>query len=161
MAPGWNYQCYVGGPRAIEEALAAATGKISAVYRLGDGGAFDRWFPNRPDASTLTTVKPGDTLFSLTSDSFVWTQTVSDAQSTVDLDQGWNAVCYWGGGGPAEVEAGGIDVSYGAIYSLAPDQTWRRFVPGKPDVSNLSQLVQFTPVLILVTGTNGHWAFSP
>jgi len=36
-----------------------------------------------------------------------------------------------------------------------------RFVPGKPEVCSLSELTRFTPVLILVTGGNRHWAFSP
>jgi hypothetical protein len=65
------------------------------------------------------------------------------------------------GSGPVEQATQGIDVPYGVIYSLAPDQTWERFVPGKPEASNLNQLAKFTPVLILVTGKNGHWAFSP
>jgi hypothetical protein len=160
MAPGWNYQCYVGDPRTTEEALAAATGKISAVYRLGDGGAFDRWFPNLPEVSTLTTVNPGDTLFLLTSDPFLWTQAATDMESRVDLAQGWNGVCYLGGGGPVEVATQGMNVPYAVIYSLASEK-WERFVPSKPDMSDLSHLATFTPVLILVTGNNGHWTFSP
>ena len=54
----------------------------------------------------------------------------------------------------------GIDIPYAVIYSLAPDRTWQRFVPGRPEISNLSQLAKFTPVLILVTG-NSHWIFNP
>ena len=55
----------------------------------------------------------------------------------------------------------GLDVHYAVIYSLAPDQTWQRFVPDETEASNLSELAKFTPVLILVTGSEGHWVFSP
>jgi hypothetical protein len=161
MAPGWNYECYVGESRPTEEVLATAAGRVSAAYRLGAGGVFDRWFPNLPEVSTLTTVNPGDTLFLLTSDPFLWTQPVSDADSAVDLAQGWNAVCYSGGSGLVEAVTEGIDLPYTVIYTLAPDHTWRRFVPGKPEVCSLSELAKFTPVLILVTGSEGHWVFSP
>jgi len=161
MAPGWNFQCYVGDSRPTEEALATAAGRVSAVYRLGDGGVFDRWFPNLPEVSTLTTVNPSDALFLLTSDPFLWAQSVSDADSGADLVQGWNAVCYSGASGPVESVTTGIDLPYTVMYTLAPDHTWQRFVPGNPEVCSLGELGRFTPVLILVTGANGHWAFSP
>jgi hypothetical protein len=161
MAPGWNYECYVGASRPTEEALTKAIGNISAAYRLGDGGVFDRWFPNLPEVSSLTTINSGDTLFLLASDPFLWIQAAEDAESTVTLTQGWNGVCYLGGSGPVEEATQGLDVPYAVIYGLAPDQTWQRLVPGKPEASNLSQLAKFTPVLIMVTGESGHWAFSP
>jgi len=161
MAPGWNFECYVGSSQPPEEALASAIGRVSAVYRLGDGGVFDRWFPSLPEISTLTAINPGDALFLLTTDPYLWAQSVSDADPEVDLDQGWNAVCYSGGSGPVEAAAWGMDVPYTVIYTLAPDQTWQRFVPSKPEVCSLSELARFTPVLILVTGGNGHWAFNP
>ncbi len=161
MAAGWNFDCQVGSSRPTEEALTAALDNLSAAYRLGPGGVFDRWFPNRPDASTLTEVNAFDALFLLTSDSFVWTQAATDLQSTVGLAEGWNGVCYLGSGGPVETATQGIDVPYTVIYSLAADQTWLRFLPDEPEASNLSQLTEFTPVLVLVTGQNGHWAFNP
>jgi parallel beta-helix repeat protein len=161
LTAGWNFQCYVGASRPIEEAVVDAIGKISAVYLLRDGDLSDRWFPDRPDVSTLSTVNPGDTLFLLTSDPFMWTQAASDAEPMVTLAQGWNGVCYTGGSVSAEAATGGIDVPYSVIYTLAPDQTWRRFVPGNPQASNLSYLDEFTPVLILVTGNAGRWVFNP
>jgi hypothetical protein len=161
MAPGWNYECYVGASRPTEEALTKTTGKINAAYRIGDAGAFDRWFPNLPEVSTLTTIDPGDTLFLLASDPFLWTQATSHAESTVTLDQGWNGVCYLGEGGPVEEATQGLGAQYAAIYSLAPDRTWQRYVPGRPEISNLSQLETYTPVLILVTGVKGHWVHNP
>jgi parallel beta-helix repeat protein len=158
MAPGWNYECYVGDSRPTEEAFATAAGRVSAAYRLGAGGVFDRWFANLPEVSTLTTVNPGDTLFVLTSDPFLWIQTASDTESTVDLAQGWNAVCYLGVSEPVQAATQGI-VPCAMIYSLV-GQTWQRFVPGRPEISNLSQLARFTPVLILVTDPC-QWVFNP
>jgi hypothetical protein len=160
MAPGWNYDCYVGESRPTEEALATAAGRVSAVYRPGAGGAFDRWFPNLPEISTLTTVNPGDTLFALTSDPFLWIQAASDIESTVDLVQGWNGVCYLGETGPVEAATLGVNVPYAVAYTLV-GQAWQRFVLGRPELSNLGQLAKFTPVLILVTGENGRWDFNP
>ena len=107
----------------------------------------------------MTTVSPGDTLFVLTSDPFLWTQAASDTESTVDLAQGWNGVCYLGGTGPVEDAILGMDVPYAVIYGLE-GQTWQRFVPGRPEISNLGQLSKFTPVLILVTD-NSRWVFNP
>ena len=161
LTAGWNFQCYVGASRPVEEALAEAMGRISAVYRMRDGGPPDRWFPDRPDFSTLSTVNPGDTLLLLTSEPFVWTQATAAAEPIVALAQGWNGVCYEGGSVSVEAATGGIDVPYSVIYALAPDQTWERFVPGNPGVCNLSHVAQFTPVMILVTGDAGHWSFSP
>jgi hypothetical protein len=161
MVPGCNYQCYVGTSRPTEEALEMAGGKISAAYRLAEGGVFERWFPSRPDVSTLITVNSGDALLLLASDTCMWTQPAFEPRSTVNLVRGWNGVCYLGSGGPVEAAISGIDLPYTVIYSLGPDHTWHRFVPGRPEVSNLSQLAKFTPVLILVTGSNGHWVFNP
>jgi hypothetical protein len=128
---------------------------------LGDGGVFERWFPNLPDVNTLTTVHPGDALFLLTSDPFLWTQSVSDAESAVDLVQGWNAVCYSGASGPVETVTSGIDLPYTVMYTLASDHTWQRFVPGNTEVCSLGELTRFMPVLILVTGANGRGPSAP
>jgi hypothetical protein len=79
----------------------------------------------------------------------------------VTLAQGWNGVCYTGGNASVEEASQSIDVPFSVIYTLAPDQTWQRFVPDNHDVCTLSNLAEFTPVLILVTGDAGHWAFNP
>ena len=120
---------------------------------------FDRWFPGLAEVSTLTTVNPGDTLFVLTSDPFLWIQADFDKESTVELAQGWNGVCYLGGSGPMEAATLGMDVRYAVIYSLV-GHTWQRFVPGRPEISNLTQLAKFTPVLVLATDTC-QWIFNP
>jgi len=48
------------------------------------------------------------------------------------------------------------------IYNLAPDQSWRRYVADRPEVSNLERLETFTSVMILVTDSDGAvWLFEP
>ncbi len=78
------------------------------------------------------------------------------------LVQGWNSVCYSGPTQAAQSATDGIPGEYGVIYALAPNQTWQRFVPDRPEISNLASLEQFDSVLILVTEGNGtQWVFSP
>ena len=48
------------------------------------------------------------------------------------------------------------------IYTLTPDQSWRRYVAGRPEVSNLERLDKYTSVLIMVTDSDGAvWTFDP
>jgi hypothetical protein len=48
------------------------------------------------------------------------------------------------------------------LYALAYEQSWRRFVPGRPEVSNLARLNQYAPVLMLVPEPGGvTWVFTP
>jgi hypothetical protein len=59
-----------------------------------------------------------------------------------------------------EAATAGISDQIGVMYNLAPDQTWRRFIPGRPTVSNLGQLYPAASVLVLVTAPNGAlWVF--
>jgi hypothetical protein len=54
----------------------------------------------------------------------------------------------------------GIVENINVLYTLASDQKWRRFIPGRPDVSTLGQLESSTAVLILVTNPDGVlWMF--
>jgi len=49
---------------------------------------------------------------------------------------------------------------FSVLYSLLADQAWRRYVPGRPEVSNLSVLYPRTAVLLLVTDPDGaQWVF--
>lgn len=80
---------------------------------------------------------------------------------SVNLGLGWNSVCY--AGGSKDVEAATTDLDHlSALYTLASDQTWQRFIPGMPQVSNLVSLEPSTPALVLVTGEGGTvWVFDP
>ncbi|GAG06891.1 unnamed protein product, partial [marine sediment metagenome] len=82
--------------------------------------------------------------------------------TSVPLASGWSNVCYTGATKEVQAATAGIVEDIGVLYTLAPDQTWRRFIPGRPDVSNLAQLQPFSSVLILITNDSGTlWVFAP
>jgi len=83
-----------------------------------------------------------------------------ESPTSVDLVFGWNSVCYTGQTKDAEAATEGIANRLAIAYTLAPGQAWKRFVPGRPEVSNLSHLDRFTSILILVTQEGGaQWVF--
>jgi hypothetical protein len=161
LAAGWNDSCYVGADQPIEDALAGVLDRVLAVYQMRSDQGFDRWFAGKPHVSTITSLSAYDQLFLLMSQSATWVHEPSGTPPTsVALASGWNSVCYTGATKDIEAAVAGIAGQFGVIYTLTPDQTWRRFVPGRPDVSNLSRLDRFTAVLILVTEEGGGtWAF--
>lgn len=163
VVTGWNDSCYVGAEQPIEDALANIANDVLAVYRLGSDQRFERWFADRPTLSTITTVGPYDQLFILAARDAVWLHEPSDTLPTsVQLVSGWNSVCYAGEGKDIEAATAGIAGRFGVLYTLAPDQSWRRFVPGRPDVSNLNRLEPSISVLILVTDQGDVlWVFEP
>lgn len=160
---GWAYSCHLGASQPSEDALAAISGDVLAAYRLRPDQGFDRWFPGRADVSTMTVLNPYDALFLLVDGDGGWPQEPwGEAPSSVGLVFAWNSVCYSGQAKDAVTATEGIADQFAIAYTLAPSQTWKRFVPGRPDVSNLGQLESFTPVLILVTEEAGAvWVFEP
>jgi hypothetical protein len=162
LVAGWNHACYVGPSGDIEDALSGISQDVLAAYRLGAEG-YDKWFPAKPDVSTIETLSAYEPLFLLLSSNAAWLQQPSDSPPTVTpLSQGWNSVCY--AGEPKDVESAtqGIDGQFAVLYVLAPGQGWQRFVPGRPDLSDDIQLSRFASVLILVTEPGGsQWAFDP
>ena len=163
LAAGWNNVCYQGDARPIEEALAGIGANVTAVYRLTAGQGYDRWFPGRPDASTITTLAPYEPLFILMANSASWIQQgQASPPAAASLSEGWNNVCYTGQTKDAVDATTAIDGKFAVLYVLNADQTWQRFVSGRPDASNLSELVHLGPVLVLVTQAGGaQWAFDP
>jgi len=160
----WRLSCYLGPTQATSDALAGVAGDVLAAYRLRPGQGFDRWFLGSPGISTMTTLEPYDALFVLMSTDATWDQQPSDTPPTsADLVFGWNGVCYAGTSKDTPAATAGIGGQFAVIYSLAPnDQSWRRFVAGRPEVSNLDQLDSFTAILMLVTEENGlTWVFEP
>jgi hypothetical protein len=162
LVAGWNDVCYLGPCQDIQDALAGIGQDVVAAYRLGPNG-FDKWFPDRPDVSTITTLSPYEPLFLLVAGSAAWPQEPSGSPPAVaSLVQGWNSVCY--AGQPRDVESAtqGIGGQFGALYALASNGGWQLFVPGRPDVSAPMQLGRFAAVLVLVTEPGGtQWAFDP
>lgn len=159
----WMYSCYLGASQPTEDALAAVGGDVLAAYRLRPDQGYDRWFPGRPTVSTMTALNPYDTLFLLVSIGATWSQQQSgEPPSEADLVFGWNSVCYAGQTKEAGTATEGINGDFAIVYTLASNQVWQRFVPGRPEVSNLAQLDAFTPALILATENSGAlWVFEP
>jgi hypothetical protein len=158
---GWNDSCYQSSEQEIDDAFAGVTG-VQAVYRMKNQ-TFDRWFPDRPELSTITTLSPFDPLLILMTEDATWTVTPkSDLPHSTPLTSGWNSICYLGAGKDTGAAAAGIMGDFAVIYTLTPDQSWRRFVVGRPEVSNLTRLETFTPLHILVTDPDGAlWIFDP
>jgi hypothetical protein len=163
LAAGWNNVCHIGASRPIEEAMAEIGPDVTAVYRLTAGQGFDRWFPGRPDASTITTLGPYEPLFILMASSASWTQEgQASPPAAQSLSEGWNSVCYTGQTKDTSSAATGIEGEFAVLYALDSQQGWQRFVPARPEVSNLSQLVNLRPVFILMTQPGGgQWTFDP
>jgi WD40 repeat protein len=163
LAAGWNTKCYAGEQKPVEDALAEVIDSVVAVYRLEPNQTFARWFPSRPELSTISAVNPYDQLFILTSASAGWVQELADARQTeIDLVQGWNSICYAGASGPVSDALSGLSGDVAVLYRLGEDQAWARYVPDRPDLSDITQMNQLDALLLLVTQPGGvHWTFEP
>ena len=161
LASGWNNACYVGPEQPIEDALADVVDQVLAVYRMRADQGFDAWFPNKPEASSITTVSPYQPLFILMGQyAFLPHEPSGTPPPSISLASGWNNVCYTGETKDAQAATGGIAKDIGVLYTLTPDQGWLQFVPDRPDASTLSQLESSTCVLMLVTNGDGAlWVF--
>ena len=172
---GWNDSCYTGPELDIEEALTDAglieedgTSHVLAVYRFtnDESQSFDHWFPGRPDIEdTITTIAPYDQLFILLDSPMSWTMdvvadTTGQKDTQVSLIQDWSSVCYAGVDKAPEEAAASINNSLVIMYSLASDQTWRRYVPNREELTNIITLNQYTSVFTLMTNA-GIWVFDP
>ena len=172
---GWNDSCYTGPALDIEGALTDAglieadgTSHVLAVYRFtnDDAQAFDHWFPGRPDIEdTITTIAPYDQLFLLLDSPMSWTMdvvadTTGQKDTQVSLIENWSSVCYAGADKAPEEAAASINNSLVIMYTLASDQTWRRYVPNRAELTNIITLNQYTSVFTLMTNA-GIWVFDP
>lgn len=163
LVRGWNTVCYRGPERPVESALANALNSVVALYRLRPDQQFDKWFTGRPDVSTIATLSPYDSLFILMGSDATWQQEISStAFTTVNLEPGWNSVCYAGPTQDIETATADISSQVAVIYALGADQVWSRFIPERPEISDLTELEQFICPLVLVTDPSGAtWTFSP
>jgi len=163
LVAGWNHACYVGADLPISQALADLGASVLAIYRLRPDQGYDKWFPNRPDISTITTVSPYEALFILMANDAAWPQEPGAAPPTgLDLAQGWNSACYCGQPKDVQSATASIAGQYGVLYLLAPGQGWKRFIPARPEISNLTELQRFAAVLVLVSQPEGaRWVFDP
>ncbi len=163
LVHGWNTVCYRGPKQPLESALANALNSVVAIYRLRPDQQFDRWFAGRSDISTITALSPYDSLFILMGSDATWQQEISStAHTNVNLGQGWNSVCYAGPTQDTETAIADISSQVGVIYALGANQVWSRFIPDWPEIVTLTELEQFSHVLVLITDPNGAtWTFIP
>jgi hypothetical protein len=161
MAAGWNHVCYIGAQGPVGEALGSVAPSVQALYRFGAGGALDRWFPGRPEVSTIDTLAPQDSLLMLMGAAAEWAQTSeAAAPDTADMAQGWNSICYEGESRAVGEAVGGVDGELAIIYALAPGQGWLRFVPGREEISDLERVEPHQALLALVSDAAGAtWDF--
>lgn len=162
LGQGWNHVCYTETDQTVDEGLNPLADKALAAYRLNAAGGYDRWFPAQPALSTIDTLHPYDALIVLMSGSAVWAQQPSAPPTGVSLGQGWNSVCYAGTAKTPGEATSGIADDLAILYMLGGDQTWSRYVPGRPDVSNIAQFLRYHALLMLVTAPSGtSWTFDP
>ena len=162
LVAGWNHVCYTEAAQATDAGLNPLAGKALAAYRLNDGGGYDRWFPGRPDVTTMESLNSYDALFVLMSLSAVWAQQPSAPPTSANLGQGWNDVCYLGGAKSPGDATASIAGQLSVLYVLGTDQAWTRYVPSRPEVSNMAQLKPYQAALMLVTQAGSAiWMFDP
>jgi hypothetical protein len=163
LAQGWTHACYVGIQQPVDVALADVLGDVLAVYRLRADQGYDRWFAGRPELSTLTSLNPNDALFVLAGGGSTWVQELPGTPPTfATLVEGWNSTCYSGQTEAVELATAEIDGEFSVLYSLGASQSWRRYVPGRPDVSTIIVIDQNSALLILKnTPGNVTWTFPP
>jgi YVTN family beta-propeller protein len=150
LAPGWTYACYFGDERPVDDVLAGAREHVLAVYRPGPDEGYDRWFPDRPGLSTISTIRPREALFVLTDDYAPWVQEPSEADSDFALAPGWNSVCYPGESKEATVAVGEMSDQIAVAYGLAADGTWQRFIPERPELTTMTYVRGFSPLIVLI-----------
>lgn len=163
LAAGWNHVCYLGPAQPIDQALADISQDIIAAYRLRPDQGYDKWFPDRPELGPVMDLSPYEALFILMAKDATWLQQPEgSAPTSMALVQGWNSVCYTGQTKAADAATAAIAGRFAIIYALAPDQPWKRFLPGQPEISTLVELVRFSALFVLVTDDAGaNWAFDP
>jgi len=163
LVAGWNHVCYLGPAQPIDQALADISQDVIAAYRLRPDQGYDKWFPDRPELGPVMDLSPYEALFILMAKDATWLQQPEGSVPTsMALVQGWNSVCYTGQTKAADAATAAIAGRFAIIYALAPDQPWKRFLPGQPEISTLVELVRFSALLVLVTDDAGaNWAFDP
>jgi YVTN family beta-propeller protein len=147
---GWTYACYFGEERPLADALADARDHVLAVYRSKPEEGYERWFPDRPALSTIDSVRPGDALFVLADGYAPWVQEPSQGGGELALATGWNSVCYWGESKKATVVVGEMSDQIAVSYGLAADGTWQRYVPARPDLTTMTYVQGFSPLIVLI-----------
>jgi hypothetical protein len=176
LVAGWNDSCYAGPSQPIEEAMASIIDNVLAVYLYTADQQWEQYFPGRCEEvegiCTITDLNPYDQLFILMAAGAgadwvvgpIETGALADNKDQeIDLVKAWNSVCYAGADKATEEAVSDIESSIAIMYKLASDQTWRRYIPGRPEIPDtLTTLHRYDSVILLVTAEAGiTWKFDP
>jgi hypothetical protein len=156
ILPGsWANFAWTGdsSPQTVADCFGA--GNIAVMYRLDTAsGSFQRWVRGRDDLSNMGEVFRYDALLALNGSGLPATCTMPDQLSsyTVTIPAGRWANFAWTGGGVSAAEAAGCfgADSIAVMYRLdAATQTFQRWVRGREDVSNMTDVQTFDALLAL------------
>jgi len=73
LVQGWNSVCYAGSGNDVEDATASIAGKLLSMYALSSPEqVWLRYFPDRPELSTLHSLQTYDSVLLLASEGIEW-----------------------------------------------------------------------------------------
>ncbi|TEU13940.1 MAG: hypothetical protein E3J25_05335, partial [Anaerolineales bacterium] len=78
----------------------------------------------------------------------------------IPLGPGWNHVCYTEAEQPIEHALAAFMDGVAAVYRLRPDQGYDRWFPRRPEVSNITTVSPYKPLLLLMSEST-VWAQQP
>jgi hypothetical protein len=149
---GWHNETW-SGASTPEEAFACAAGSYAAAYRLVNG-AWERYFPDRPDLSNMRPLGQYDAFLILITQDVTCTMPVAAAPGatrTLQWSPGWHNEGWSGPDGTTpEVAFACAAGNYAAAYRFV-DGGLERFFPGRPEISNMGPLNKYDAFLVLVT----------
>jgi len=152
--PDWQNAAWSGADSTSpEEAFACADGNYAAAYRFTDSG-LERYFPARPDISTMGPLSEHDAFLILISDPvtcYMPVTAASGSSRSLQWGVGWNNEGWSGADGTSPEDAFACAAgSYAAAYRFT-DSGLERYFPDRPDISNMGPLNKYDAFLILVT----------
>jgi hypothetical protein len=151
--PGWHNVTWTGTASTPEQAFACADGSYAAAYRYV-GGAFERYFPDRPDISNMGDLEQYNAFLILITQDVTCEMPMADPPGsvrTLDWAVGWHDDGWTGPDGTAPQNAFACaDGSYAAAYRYVSGG-FERYFPDRPEISNMGSLNRYDAFLILVT----------
>lgn len=151
---GWHNAVWTGDTSSPQDVFACAEGKYAAAYRF-TGGTQQRYFPGRPDISTMTHLDQYDAFFIFITDPVTCDMPVAaapGASRTLPWTAGWQDAGWTGPDGTTPQSAFACaGSSVGAAYKYLDDGGLQRYFPGRPDISSMTSLDQYDAFLVLVT----------
>jgi hypothetical protein len=156
IPPGsWANFAWTGASSPQTVADCFGTGNVAVMYRLdAASGAFQRWIRDRADLSNMGEVMRFDALLALNASAQPATCTMPDdvAPYTLTIPAGrWANFAWLAFSFPADVLSdacgvGGIAVAYRLD---AATQTFQRWISGRPDLSNMTDIQPYDALLAL------------